>query len=72
MERFMRKMGICITESQKIMDTILEKLEVLIDDIERDSQLTKDEIYNALLKLKEEIEEHQLGREEGLQWEDLD
>ena len=54
------------------MEQILEKLEVLIDDIERDENLTKDEIYNALLKLKEEIEEHQLRREEGLQWEDLD
>ena len=56
------------------MDTILEKLEVLIDDIERDSQLTKDEIHTALTKLKEEIEEYQLRREEGssLEWEDLD
>ena len=56
------------------MDTILEKLEVLIDDLERDSQLTKDEIYNALSKLKEEIEDYQLRREEGnsIDWEDLD
>ena len=56
------------------MDIILEKLEVLIDDIERDSQLTKDEIHTALTKLKEEIEEYNLRREEGrdLQWEDLD
>ena len=54
------------------MDIILEKLEILIDDIERDSQLTKDEIHDALLKLKELIEEHQLRRDEGLQWDDLD
>ena len=56
------------------MDTILEKLEVLMDDIERDSQLTKDEIHAALVKLKEEIEDYQLRREEGgsLEWEDLD
>ena len=56
------------------MDTILEKLEVLIDDIERDSQLTKDEIHNALKQLKDEIEDYQLRREEGssLEWEDLD
>ena len=54
------------------MDTILEKLETLIDDIERDSTLTKDEIHTALSKLKEEIEDYNLGREEGLQWEDLD
>ena len=56
------------------MDTILEKLEMLIDDIERDSQLTKDEIHDALIKLKDEIEEYQIRREEGntLNWEDLD
>ena len=56
------------------MDTILEKIEILIDDIERDSQLTKDEIHKALSKLKEEIEDYQLRREEGssFNWEDLD
>ena len=56
------------------MDAILEKLEVLIDDIERDSQLTRDEIIETLNKLKIEIEDYQLRRDEGgdLQWEDLD
>ena len=55
------------------MDTILEKLEVLIDDIERDENLTKDDIHETLSKLKEEIEDYNLQREEGsLQWEDLD
>ena len=54
------------------MDTILEKLEVLMDDIERDESLTKEEIHIALNKLKEEIEEYQLRLDEGLQWEDLD
>ena len=56
------------------MEQILEKLEVLIDDIERDSQLTKDDIHESLSKLKEEIEDHQLRMDEGggLQWEDLD
>lgn len=54
------------------MENILEKLETLIDDIERDSQLTKDEIHDVLLKLKEEIEDYQLTKNEGLQWEDLD
>ena len=55
------------------MDVILEKLETLIDDIERDSQLTKDEILLALNILKVEIEDYQLSREEGssLDWEDL-
>ena len=56
------------------MDTILEKLEVLIDDIERDENLTKDEINKALTMLKSEIEDYNLHREEGrsLEWEDLD
>ena len=56
------------------MEQILEKLEILIDDIERDSQLTKDEIHDALLKLKSELEDHQIRMDEGgsLQWDDLD
>ena len=56
------------------MEQILEKLETLIDDIERDSQLTKDEIHDSLLKLKEEIEDHQLSINEGdsFEWDDLD
>ena len=56
------------------MEQILEKLETLIDDIERDSQLTKDEIHDTLIKLKEEMEEYQLRRDEGssFDWDDLD
>ena len=55
------------------MDTILEKLEMLIDDIERDSQLTKEDIHKTLSKLKEEIEDYNLRKDEGtLNWEDLD
>ena len=56
------------------MEQILENLETLIDDIERDSQLTRDEIHEALVKLKTEIEDHQLRIDEGggLQWEDLE
>ena len=56
------------------MEQILEKLEVLIDDIERDSQLTKEDIHKTLSKLKEEIEDYNLRREEGgsIEWEDLD
>ena len=56
------------------MEQILEKLETLIDDIEGDSQLTKGEIHDVLLKLKEEIEDYQLRKDDGptdLQWEDL-
>ena len=56
------------------MEQILEKLETLIDDIERDSQLTRDEILLALTILKAEIEDYQLNRDEGgsIEWEDLD
>ena len=39
-----------IIKSEKIMDPVLENIEELIDDIERDSQLTKDDIHNALSK----------------------
>ena len=56
------------------MDTILEKLEMLMDDIERDDSLTKEEIYKALTILKSEIEDHNIERGERgtLEWEDLD
>ena len=54
------------------MDTILEKLETLIDDVERDETMTRADLISALYKIKEEIEDYNLGREEGLQWEDLD
>ena len=56
------------------MEQILEKLEVLIDDIERDENITKDEIYLALTMLKSEIEDYNIERGEGrtLEWEDLD
>ena len=56
------------------MEQILEKLEVLIDDIERDENLTKDEIHIALTILKSEIEDYNIERGEGrsLEWEDLD
>ena len=56
------------------MEEIQNQLEVLMDDIERDENLTKDEIHTALSKIYAEIEDYNLGREEGrtLQWEDLD
>ena len=55
------------------MEQILDKLETLIDDIERDSQLTRDEILKSLSELKGEIEDYQLRRDEGesIDWEDL-
>ena len=54
------------------MDEIQNQVERLIDDVERDETMTNTDIVLALYKLKEEIEDYNLGREEGLQWEDLD
>ena len=54
------------------MELILEQVETLIEEIENDSNITTVEIAEALYKLKTEIEDYNLGKEEGLQWEDLD
>ena len=59
---------------KEIMDFVLEDIEELIDDIERDHAITKTEILEALYKLKEEVEQHKLREEENhsLDWGDLD
>ena len=56
------------------MEEIQSQLETLIDDIERDETMTNTDIVLALYKLKEEIEDYNLGRDEGrtLEWDDLD
>ena len=56
------------------MEYILEDLERIIDDIERDDNIDKDEIIQSLNKIKEEIEDYNLRKEEGssLEWNDLD
>ena len=56
------------------MDEIQNQVERLIDDVERDENMTNAELISELYKLKEEIEDYNLGREEGrtLEWEDLD
>jgi len=54
------------------MNEIQDQLERLIDDVERDENMTNAELISALFRLKEEIEDYNLGREEGLQWDDLD
>ena len=54
------------------MEEIQNQLETLIDDIERDETMTRADLISALYKLKEEIEDYNLQKEEGLQWEDLD
>ena len=56
------------------MEEIQEQVERLIEEIENDSNITTVEILESLYKLKTEIEDYNLGREEGgsLQWTDLD
>ena len=56
------------------MEQILEKLEGLMDDLQTDEELDRDEILKELNKLKDEIEDYQLRMDEGggLQWEDLE
>ena len=43
------------------METIIEQLENLIDDMERDSQLTRDEILNSLREIKTSVEDTHMG-----------
>ena len=40
------------------MDEVQDQIETLIDDIERDSSITKAEILLTLYKLKEKIEDY--------------
>ena len=54
------------------MEEIQEQIERLIEEIENDSNITVVEIAEALYKLKSEIEDYNLGKEDSLQWEDLD
>jgi len=54
------------------MEEIQNQVERLIEDVERDESMTNAELISALYKLKEEIEDYNLNKNEGLQWEDLD
>ena len=55
------------------MEEIQNQLETLIDDVERDENMTNAELISTLYKLKEQIEDYNLRREERtLNWEDLD
>ena len=55
------------------MEEIQNQLERLIDDVERDENMTNAELIAALYKLKEEIEDYNLQKDERtLNWEDLD
>ena len=55
------------------MEELLEKIEALIDDIERDSQLSKSEIVNSLNETKELLENYIYTKNNStLEWDDLD
>ncbi len=56
-------MGICFKENSRIMEELLEKIEILIDDIERDSQLTREETLDALKEIKTTAEDIHLNLE---------
>ena len=45
------------------MEELLEKVETLIDDVERDSQLTRDEILKSLNEIKDKAEDIHLNLE---------
>ena len=56
------------------MEEIQNQVERLIEDIEGDEKIPRVDRRSALYKLKEEIEDCNLRREEGnsIDWEDLD
>jgi len=55
------------------MEEIINNLETLIDDIERDNTLTNKEIIDNLYEVKQQLEDHQLEEERHtINWEDLD
>ena len=45
------------------MEELIEKIETLIDDVERDSQLTRDEILKSLREIKDKAEDIHLSLE---------
>jgi hypothetical protein len=56
------------------MEEIQNQVERLIDDMERDENMSNEDLLMALYKLKTDIEDYnfQHERDGGLQWEDLD
>jgi len=45
------------------MEELLEKIETLIDDVERDSQFTKEETLQSLKEIKDKAEDIHLSLE---------
>ena len=56
-------MGVCFKKNSRIMEELLEKIETLIDDIERDSQLTREETLKSLIEIKDKAEDIHLNLE---------
>jgi len=50
------------------MNKLIDIIENLIDDLERDPQITKTEILGDLYKIKQEAEDYQLNQEEDLDY----
>jgi hypothetical protein len=54
------------------MEDIINNLETLIDDIERDDTLTKKDILDSLYNIKAEAEDHQIEEQNhSIEWDDL-
>ena len=54
------------------MNNIIERIENIIEDIERDDTLTITDILEILYKLKEEVEDQQLAENNmTIEWDDL-
>ena len=50
------------------MNKIKNLIENLIDDIERDHEISKSEILTELYKIKQEAEDYQLNQDENLDY----
>ena len=50
----------------------MEQLQIIIDDIESDEKITNEEILSSLYRLKNEMEDYDVGRgDSSLDWDDL-
>ena len=55
------------------MENILDLIEALIDDLERDGLMTRDETLKSLREIKDTIENHLMDIERPtIEWDDLD
>ena len=54
------------------MEQLQEQLERIIDEIESDEKITNEDILSSLYRLKNEMEDYNVGRgESSLDWDDL-